>query len=121
MFSFKNLSVSQRIGALVIIGAVTTAIVGFFGVMSMSYIGKELTEIAEEDIPLTEILQKVTVHQLEQSILTERVIGETYRTDADNAEIIAKILKDFDKIGKKVDTEIKDAIKIAEHGVAHVP
>jgi methyl-accepting chemotaxis protein len=41
-------------------------------IWQMNRIGKELTSIAEANIPVMEVVSKITTHQLEQAILLER-------------------------------------------------
>lgn len=52
-------------------------ILGWVSISSMNKIGKELIDIAEEDIPLTQALTKITEHQLQQAILFERFLLHT--------------------------------------------
>lgn len=47
---------------------------GLASLLQMNKIGKELADIAEEDIPLTKQLTSITEHQLEQAILFERAM-----------------------------------------------
>ena len=50
-----------------LLGAVST-----FGILKLRSIGREIEEIAEQDIPLTEIITKITVNQLERPASTIR-------------------------------------------------
>ena len=79
----------------------------------MDKIGVEITEIAEEDIPLTEVFTRVTVHQLEQAVLLEKGLAHAGQPD------LHDIGEKFKKLGKKVDAEILEAEEKLEHGIQH--
>ena len=48
--------------------------VGGIAIWQMDKIGAELEAIAEQDIPLSNALSKVTIHQLEQAVYFERAL-----------------------------------------------
>lgn len=56
-------------------------IMGWVSITSMNKIGQELVDIAEEDIPLTRALTKITEHQLQQAILFERFLLHALMAD----------------------------------------
>ena len=81
----------------------------------MSGIGEEIVAIAEQDIPLTESVTKVTIHKLEQAINFERALrfGEEMK-EAENAlphfkDAVAK----FNEHSRIVNAAIKKGEKIA--------
>ncbi len=78
-------------------------------------LGIEITEIAERDLPLTEIVTKVTVHQLEQAILLSKGAGHLNPID------IREIANRFSELGHKVDEELKQASQLAKDAIAHAP
>ena len=90
-------------------------------VLTMKKIGDELTDIAVEDIPLTELLSKITIYQLEQVILTERAIAviELAHAGAHSRYDLAEIREEFEKLAHLVDKEILEGEEIAEHAVTH--
>jgi methyl-accepting chemotaxis protein len=49
-------------------------LMGSIAIIQMAKIGVELVDIAEEDIPLGNMVTKITKHQLNQSILFERAL-----------------------------------------------
>ena len=91
-----------------------------YAVFSMTQIGEELDGIANQDIPLTASIAKITEHQLEQTIHLERALrfslqaesGSSHAIDALQAEIIA-----FDQLSKKVNQEIKDSQQQAKNAI----
>ena len=75
----------------------------------MNMIGHELQEIAERDIPLTEILTKITVHQLEQAILLEQGLRYSGIDAHDEEHTVEKTVHHFKELAHQVDEELKEA------------
>jgi methyl-accepting chemotaxis protein len=95
-----------------LIGGVTTLLVilvalGVFSAYEMKIIGDEIEEIAERQFPLTQMITKITEHQLEQELLLEKYL----RTKVDHYRT------EFIELGHKVESEIKEAERIAEDGM----
>ncbi len=80
------------------------------GLFELFSIGKNIESIARRDIPLTEALTKVTVHQLEQAIHFERALryGEEMATIPGAAESFAVESKKFTELGQTVAKEIRE-------------
>jgi|GEM_PF-6420191 len=119
MNAIKNLKIGGRVQTLLALQAAIMIILAAVAILTMQKIGNELTDIAEEDIPLTEILQAVTVHQLEQAIQTERAIAVASAKTGHAVNDITEVEKRFTELAKQVDSEIKEAERIAEHGSIH--
>ena len=68
----SRLMIAQKILLLGISQLILMFTLGGYAISKMDKIGMALIDIAEEDIPLTKMLTKVTEHQLEQAILFER-------------------------------------------------
>ena len=119
--NLKNLNVGTKVLALV--GFCLLALVSLSGlaIFQMAKIGKEIAMVAEVDIPLTNAITNITVHQLEQTIHYERAIrfGEFMANNADAAEGFAKDVKAFKKLAAKVDEEIKQGEALAAEALAH--
>jgi methyl-accepting chemotaxis protein len=116
---FKNMKLSTKIIGMVSVMLFLMAFSSGFGILKIGEIGKKLKEIAEEDIPLTEIITEITINQLEQAIWFERslryggmISNETAKQEFQNA------VKAFEKYTKLVDKEFKEAEKIAEHAAS---
>lgn len=111
MFSIRNMRIKHRIMALVVISLMTMGGISATSIYTMNVIGNELSDIAERDIPLTEALQDITIHQLEQAIIAERLIAslEIPGLAQEPSRNPAKLLEDFNALGKKVAQEIKSA------------
>ena len=114
-----NLRISWRIYGLVGFLLLITAGVAGFGVFEMQAIGTEIEDIAERDMPLTEKLTKVTLHQLEQAILFERSIalGKDLAKDPSKMKHYKELEHDFAELGHKVAEELKDAEATLEEAI----
>ena len=118
-----NLSIGQKI--LAIVGVGLLALIGVSGtaIVQMDKIGKEIAEIAEEDIPLTQAVTKIETHQLQQAINFERALryGEEAAagSNAHAAENYKKARGKFEALAATVDKEILEGEEKAEHGVKY--
>lgn len=114
-----KLRLTTKMFSLVTILLSLIIIISAEGIIAMQQIGTELVEIAEEDIPLTEAITKITVHQLEQSIMLERAALASGAMTRDEKKFnYAK--SEFNRLASLVDEEIKLAEKLAEHGLANI-
>jgi methyl-accepting chemotaxis protein len=82
------------------------------GLKSLWSIGKELDAIANQDIPLTKMLTKITTHQLEQAIHFERAVryGEIKDREPHVIPLLEKEVAKFKILSHKVDEEIEEAL-----------
>ncbi|WP_282607727.1 methyl-accepting chemotaxis protein [Pelagibius sp. Alg239-R121] len=121
MSKLKNLTIAGRIVVLLSSMTLLMAVLSLTSVLTMKMIGDKLTDIAKEDIPLTELLSKITIHQLEQTILTERAIAvlELEHAGGHSRFDLAEIRERFEKLAHQVDGEIKEGEEIAEHAITH--
>lgn len=106
-----NLKISHKIygmASLLLLGLIGVA---YIGILEMQSIGIEIEDIAEQDMPLTEKLTSVTVHQLEQAILFERAVALGARISNDESQLtqFKELEAQFADLGHKVETEIVDA------------
>ncbi|HIC79954.1 MAG TPA: methyl-accepting chemotaxis protein, partial [Kiloniellaceae bacterium] len=112
-------SVMAKLLGIVAICLASTIVVATIGIWQMVKIGGEIEAVAEQDMPLTEVISRITTHQLEQAILLERMLrmsGVTPRaTEAELLEVEAA----FEKLSKKVDAEILEGEHMAEEAIAH--
>ena len=68
-----KVTIRLKLMGLVALMLVAMLIVGGTAYMGLQSIGAEITEIAEEDIPLTNSLTLITEYQLEQTIVFEQL------------------------------------------------
>jgi methyl-accepting chemotaxis protein len=88
-----------------------------FGIIKIGAIGDEIKGIAEEDIPLTELVTEITVNQLEQAIWFERALRFAEDLAAKEAakEGLKHAEEEFEKHALLVDDKFKKAEELAEH------
>ena len=72
--SRKGATIGQKIIAIVGLCIGLLIVVAVTGIVQMQRIGVEITEIAEQDLPMIEIVSAITVHQLEQAVNFERAL-----------------------------------------------
>ncbi len=113
-------SVGQKLMGVVAICLGLLVATAGSGLYQLNNIGGEIEAIAEQDMPLTEIITKITVHQLEQAIEFERAIryGEEMQGDEAQREPFQHAIDEFEKLGHKVAAETKEGEKLAEEAVA---
>ncbi|MCG8695294.1 MAG: methyl-accepting chemotaxis protein [Minwuiales bacterium] len=119
--SGASLSVGQKLFGVVTLCIGLLIAVAGTAIYQLNNIGQEIAAIAEEDIPLTEKLTKVTTHQLEQAIAFERAMryGEEMQTRPSVRKSYEKEVQHFEKLAAKVQAEILDAEKQAEASLDH--
>ena len=123
--AFNPHAISSRvIGTILLLNLLMAIAVGY-AIYAMNQIGGELEGIVEEDIPLTQKLMGVTVHQLEQAALLERGIrfGEILDQGNHAAEQFHEAITAFDENTKHIEAELHAAELFAEENiaVAHTP
>jgi methyl-accepting chemotaxis protein len=111
--NISDFKVTHRIQGLVILLVAVSAAIAGVGIWKMDKIGREIAEIAEQDIPLTEVVTRITIHQLEQAVLIEKGAGHL------NPANFGDLGKSFADLGHKVEGEIKEAEKILAAAVTH--
>ncbi|MCJ8292863.1 MAG: methyl-accepting chemotaxis protein [Colwellia sp.] len=89
-----------------------------FSSYSLNSIGKELNTIVEEDIPLTQMLSKMTVTQLEQAISFERALhyGATLTLETKAPQHFQQAINHFHQGTEVINQSIADAEFIVDQG-----
>jgi methyl-accepting chemotaxis protein len=70
----NKLSITSKIYLLGISQILLMLVIGIISLVQMNKIGIELVDIAERDIPLSNMLTKMSEHKLEQTILFQRAL-----------------------------------------------
>ena len=111
-----DMSVRKKIGVIVTLMVFLMVGVAGTAAYQMFRVGQEITGIAERDVPMIEILSKVTTHQIEQAVLLERALryGEDAAHLTSAKEKFSKTTDGFRALGDKVTAEIEEGVKIAE-------
>ena len=87
-------------------------LMGSIAIIQMAKIGTELVDIAEENIPLTNMVTKITELQLDQNILFERALFNAvlhHQNVAGNLEHLNEIKNELTVTTKTILQDIKDA------------
>jgi methyl-accepting chemotaxis protein len=116
---FSSLSIRKKIIGVCLITLPLPLVALIYAVFSMNLIGIELKEIAEEDMPITRQLTKVTVLQLEQAIHFEKAMrfSGIQKKDADLNAVLAKEIEKFEEQSKSADALFLDLERRLEHAV----
>ncbi len=112
-------SVAAKVITIVLFLSLVIVAQSVFSVSQLNKIGKEIETIAESDIPLTEVLSRITTHQLEQSVMFERILRLNGLTHGDVAQQKAASEKKFKEYAALVDSEILEGERIAEEALKH--
>lgn len=119
---YKNLSIRWKMMLLVALSAVILASVSLYATFQIAAIGSELEEIAEDDLPLSNMITKITIHQLEQAIQFERTLrfGEEMASYPDAKEHFTHSNARFHELAELVDSEILQAEALVENSTSHL-
>jgi len=115
----RTISVAQKLMLIVGLCIGFTAIVAGTGIYQLASIGGEIESIAEQDIPLTNVVSEITVGQLEQSVLLERIMGLGGVVPENRLAVLMEAEVGFEDYAKKVDAQIKHGEALAKDAIAH--
>ncbi|MGV2977030.1 methyl-accepting chemotaxis protein [Roseibium alexandrii] len=110
-------TVATKILGLVAFLCAGLIVVAGVSVYQMSMIGKELTNIAEKDIPLTTAISHVTNHQLEQAALVERLMRLSGLEAGEEKHAIGDVKSAILKLEVQVADEILKAEDLAKYAL----
>ncbi len=123
-FNLSTLRVSQKIygvlGFLVLCFAATIMVT----LWRMNSITAEIEEIADQQMPLTEVVTQVSLNQLEQAIYFERILRLGYASSgAASRTALDPLVAAFEKDGKVVNEKVVVAEEIVAHAIttAYLP
>lgn len=104
----NKLSITSKIYLLGVSQILLMFVIGVISLIQMNKIGIELVDIAERDIPLSNMLSKMSEHKLEQTILFQRALLQvSSNPEGDNAEIEQKLTSLTQKIKSEFDKSEK--------------
>jgi methyl-accepting chemotaxis protein len=120
-----NTKISTKIYGLVLVLLALLLVASSTGIYQMNMIGEEIVDVAETDIPMTQRVTNITIHQLEQAILFERGLaaGKELATNPFAGKGFKKIEHEFIELGHKVTKEMKEAEELLVENIksAHTP
>ncbi len=111
----SNVRISTKFYGLIGGLLAISVIIATIGAAKMQKIGLELEEVAEVDIPLTNALMKISLHQLEQSIALERSLrfGEEMQVNENAIGHFKESKHRFEELAAQVDKELREASVLA--------
>lgn len=87
-----------------------------FSILQLNRLGYEMTEIAHDDIPLTDSINSATVAKLEQSVWIQR--ARRY-VEADEEEKFTQAQTRFQEITDRFETSLSESKTLATEGATH--
>ncbi|MEN6576333.1 MAG: methyl-accepting chemotaxis protein [Phycisphaerales bacterium] len=93
---------------------VLLTIVAVYSLIAMGGIGREINELAEESVPLTDRISTIETCQLQQEIALERAFRFGEENTAEAKTLFTQQTERFDQLAKQVDKELEDAAKFVE-------
>jgi methyl-accepting chemotaxis protein len=117
----NNMSLKAKLMGFASVLLILLIISSGYAVYSMNSIGKELFTIAEEDIPLTEKIAQITVHQLEQAVQFERSLhhGALLKIEDSALSKFRQSISAFDEGTEGIEAEILEAEQLVQEAAAH--
>jgi methyl-accepting chemotaxis protein len=112
-------TVMHKLLGIVGLCLMATVVVAVIGIWQMSRIGAEIEAVAEEDMPLTEVVSRVTVHQLEQAVLLERILRLSGLVTETTPEELRAVEAEFERLSALVDEEVLAGAQLAETALSH--
>jgi len=111
-FILKNIKIGTKIATMV--GTILLFMIAAagYGIYKLDHIGGELGEIAEQNIPLADLVTDAAMSQMEQAVWFERGLALHYGK-APREELQAAI-EAFTRYGKQFDENHGKAVKLAE-------
>ncbi|GHW24974.1 methyl-accepting chemotaxis protein [Vibrio cholerae] len=118
---FNNLSITQKMIALVGCLLALTLIVSAYSITKMKRVAIEIEVIAHDNLPLTKLMTEMTVHQLEGAITLERVFRaagiessqgkqQQNQYQAQLMELVNKFKQEFNQSRQLLESSIEHAI-----------
>ncbi len=119
----SRFKISQKIYLMGAAQLLCVFLLGGIAYFQMEKIGREITDISQDDIPLTKSLTLLVEHQLQQAILFERMLLNRVLVEQDYPDAKEEFKKNKDKLlklAKKVEKEIVDTERFIENSIAHL-
>jgi len=115
-----NIRISSKIYGLALILLVLIGVASSTGIFKMNRIGREIVDIVEIDIPLTQNATNITVDQMAQSVLLERgfALGDELDSSPGVRQRYHKIEKQYADLGNRMTQNLKRSEAILTHQIS---
>lgn len=116
-----NLKIGVKVWLLSLIGLIAMFSISITSLIDIYVLEEEIKAIAEEDIPLTNMVSVITEHQLELGIQLEKAMryGGVTANTRDAREKLIEAENKYETLGKKILLEIKEGEELLQEMVAH--
>ncbi|RBP79573.1 GGDEF domain-containing protein [Marinomonas rhizomae] len=117
MFNWLNVSMTRKISSLSFVLLSFLFVVILYSTYQTQKIYKEMQEVAEIDIPLSEVIADIEILQLKQHLLMEgiRLQGDAFFAD----EVLqAKSVKGFDEFSQRLSSQLDKSVSILHAGMS---
>lgn len=116
MFNWLNVSMTRKISSLSFVLLSFLFVVILYSIFQTQKIYREMQEVAEIDIPLSEVIANIEILQLKQHLLMEsiRLQGDAFFTDE---ALRAKSIKGFDEFSSQLSSQLAKSISILHAGM----
>ncbi|WP_416308576.1 GGDEF domain-containing protein [Neptunicella sp. SCSIO 80796] len=116
MSNWLKFSLTRKIGGLSAILLSFLFLVIVYSVYKLQQIDLEMREVAEVDIPLTEVIANVERLQLTQHILMEKVRLSMFNTNT-SSDYAPSLLDEFNGYSQKLNDQLNKAVNIIQDGM----
>lgn len=119
MLNVKNVSIRNLIIGLASLLILFLILSASIGITQMAKIGGEIDAIADQDMPLTTIISKITIHQLEQAVSFEQSLrfAEEMQTISSAQTHFTQAVDHFHTLSKKVEQEIQIGETLSQNAI----
>ncbi|WP_421848746.1 hypothetical protein [Marinomonas sp.] len=111
MFNWLNASMTRKVSSLSFILLSFLFVVIIYTAYQTQKIYAEMQEVAEIDVPLSELISDIEMLQLKQHLLVE-TIRQQGRAFFDNEALQAKSVKDFNDFSQRLSVELNKAVNL---------
>jgi methyl-accepting chemotaxis protein len=101
----NEMKINHKLRLLFVVNITLILLVVLYGMSKMNSIGVKLENVAEHDIPLIEMLSRLTIGQLEQAILLEQAMRLSGIGQGDQGKL-DNLVNQFVEVGHHVDEEV---------------
>ena len=116
-FLWIDQSLTRKIGGLSSVLLTFLFVVLLYSLFKLLQISVEMREVAQVDIPLTEVIAEIEVLQLEQHILIESIRLEKVSPSAQSQQNMEGLTRKFKAFSAKMNSKIDQASQIITAGI----
>ena len=124
MSLLKNMKIGNRIVGMVSMLLVLTVLVAGFGILKMDEIGEKIQEIAEENLPMIEMIAEIDTSLMQQAIWLERALRFTemlkHEENAENRKSLEQAEEEYKTLAELNDAAFLKTEEFAANAIQHL-